>query len=670
MRPVLRVAPAPAALLSFTLDRGPGGWTLRCDYRAHRLGPETVDVLLAEIADRLAPAPGGATPAAPAQPAVDTIHELVARQAAARPGAIAVSSGEHRLTYRQLDDWSATVAAALRARGAGPGSLVGVCLPRGTALIAALLGILRAGAAYVPLDPAYPRERLRFLARDADLSMVVGDRDDPALFGCPTLTPPAPAERSTAVREPETGTATDPAYVIYTSGSTGRPKGVVVEHRNVARLLAATADEFGLSPGDVWTCFHSVAFDFSVWEIWACLATGGRLVVVADDVIRDPEAFRALLHRERVTVLSQTPSAFTQLVSAERAGAPALAVRLLLFGGEPLDARILLPWFDAHPERRCRVVNMYGITETTVHSTWTTLTRRDALAGSRSVGRALPGWTVHVLDPYGRPVPPGVPGEIHVGGAGVARGYLGRPGLTAQRFRPDHLSPGSPARLYRSGDLGRLRPDGRLEHLGRLDGQVKIRGYRIELGEIRQHLVELPGVRAAAVLHRRRGRDGDGHLDAYVVGPSVDAAVLRDHLRGVLPAHLVPSTVTVLDALPTTGNGKLDAARLPDPVAPAAADPPPAPAPAAPDALRQRMSRVWQEVLGSPVTPDDNFFLSGGNSLLAIRVVVGLREQGIADVPVRLLYRHPTVRRLADALGVPPNPVTPGPTRTTVRSER
>ncbi|MFF3817069.1 amino acid adenylation domain-containing protein [Streptomyces bluensis] len=652
LRPLLRTAPAPAsAVLALRLDAEADAYVLSCDFAADVVAREAVEALLAEVAGYVSGEPEAAVaPSGSPVEADATIHGLVSARAEERPDAVAVSAPDGDLTYRQLDHRADAIGHALRSRGIGPGDRVGVCLRRGAELVAALLGVLKSGAAYVPLDPSYPEDRLRYLAQDAGLALVLAREPHAAFDGCPRLEPPPAAEDVPAVgKEAVPG---DPAYVIYTSGSTGRPKGVVVEHRNFAALLAGTREEFGFGGDDVWTFFHSFAFDFSVWEIWGCLATGGRLVVVPEDVARVPEEFRELLHTERVTVLSQTPSAFVQLLSTETSDASALDVRLLVFGGEPLDSRTLLPWFDAHPEDRCRVVNMYGITETTVHCTWTDLTRRDALAGSRSIGAALPGWTLHVLDPYGRPLPPGVPGEIHVGGAGVARCYHGRPGMTAQRFRPDHLSGIPGARLYRSGDRGRLRHDGQLEHLGRLDGQVKVRGYRIELDEIRNRLLEAAEVRAAAVVLRHRGEAGDAHLDAYVVGPGADPAAVREHLERTLPSYMVPSTLTVLDQLPVTGNGKLDTARLPAPgqaaeTAPAA--PAPGPASDAPD-LASRIAGIWHEVLGTPVGPDDNFFLTGGNSLLAIRVMVRLREQGITDAPVRMLYRHPTVRRLTEAL--------------------
>ncbi|MDX5577573.1 AMP-binding protein, partial [Streptomyces sp. ID01-9D] len=342
----------------------------------------------------------GATPKAPAPLRID---EVFAAQVAARPDAPALTAGSTTLSYAELDARAEALADGLYAHGVRPGDLVGLCLPRSADLVAAMLAVLKADAVHVPLDPEHPADRRERTARDAGVRLTV---EDPALL---TGHPPRPAvERRKA--------ADAPAYVIHTSGSTGRPKGVVVPHANVTALVDAVHDDFGLSPDDTWTCFHSAAFDFSVWEIWGALLTGGRLVVVDHWTTRSPMEFHALLVRERVSVLSQTPSAFTQLAAAGRGAPDTVDLRLVVLGGEPLDARPLLDWFDRHPEDRCRLVNMYGITETTVHVTAATVTRREALAGSRSVGRALPGWSVRVVDAYGRPVPPGVPGEIQVGG--------------------------------------------------------------------------------------------------------------------------------------------------------------------------------------------------------------------------------------------------------------
>jgi acyl-coenzyme A synthetase/AMP-(fatty) acid ligase len=420
---------------------------------------------------------------------------------------------------------------------------------------------------------------------------------------------------------------------------------VVVPHRNVVALLAATADDFGLGRGDTWTNFHSSAFDFSVWEIWGALLTGARLVVVPYWVSRSPDEFHELLVRERVTVLNQTPSAFAQLMAADRRRTERLAARLVVFGGEPLDARPLRDWFDRYPEDCCRLVNMYGITETTVHVTAQTVTRREAMAGSRSVGRALPGWHVYVLDERGRLVPCGVPGEIYVGGVGVALEYLDRPELPAQRFLPDPFAAG---RMYRSGDRGRLRPDGRLEHLGRLDTQVKVRGFRVELDEIRRVLLDDASVAAAAVV-LRAGPAGDAagaRLDAYVVLAGGDLAAVRRRAAKVLPDYMLPTTITALPALPLTANGKLDVPGLPEP-APASAAPVRLPA----SDVAETLAAIWESVLGVPVGADDNFFDLGGNSLLAMRLVAAMREGGLPAPPMRELYLHPTVSGLAGVLG-------------------
>ncbi|MEU9987177.1 amino acid adenylation domain-containing protein [Streptomyces sp. NPDC048045] len=586
----------------------------------------------------------------------ERIDQLFAQHAAESPEAIALSFEDHSLTYKELNERADRFAGTLYDLGVRPGERVGICLDRSLDLVVTMLAVLKADAVYVPMDPAYPADRLAYTAEDADLRFVVTALQDFPAGQARTIHPEELAAGTTpAAPAPGRGNE-QAAYIIYTSGSTGRPKGVVVPHRNVVALLSATREDFGLCPDDTWTLFHSAAFDFSVWEIWGPLLTGARLVVVPYWISRSPEEFRALLREERVTVLNQTPSAFAQLVEADRQHEPGLAVRLVVFGGEPLDARGLCGWFDRYPEYRCRLVNMFGITETTVHVTAQTVGRKEALAGSRSVGPALPGWYFHVLDERQRPVPLGVPGEIYVGGEGVALEYLGRPELTAERFVTDPFTGG---RMYRSGDKGRLRPDGRLEHLGRLDTQVKLRGFRIELDEIRNVLLDDQAVTAAAVVvgGADAGDAAAARLDAYVVLDGGDTAAVRSRAAKVLPDYMVPATVTALSALPLTANGKLDTRRLPAPavgapavVAAPSTQPPSDSTEVSGAGLATALAEVWQDVLGVPVGPDDNFFELGGNSLYAVRLAAAMNARNLPPMPMRELYLNPTVNRLAAVL--------------------
>ncbi|MEU5163235.1 non-ribosomal peptide synthetase [Streptomyces sp. NPDC020875] len=649
------VAPAVARQFAGHLDRA---------VRELADAPATTvlgDIALVTAEEAAAVRAAGRTPARDGTPPVP-LHETFRAVAAAQPDAPALSGPGGTLDYAGLDARSDTAAGALRARGVRPGDRVGVCLDRDTDLVVTLLGILKSGAAYVPMDAGYPADRLIHTVTDAGLRIVVSSAPDfPAVAGVTVL---SPAELSRTDDGPvtTTATATDAdaiAYVIYTSGSTGRPKGVAVPHRNVHALLSATADDFGLTPEDTWTLFHSSAFDFSVWEIWGALLTGGHLVVVPYYVSRNPEEFHDLLVRYRVTVLSQTPSAFAALKEADQRAPAAVAVRLVVFGGEPLDVRILRDWFRGHPHTRCRVVNMYGITETTVHVTAHTVTPPDLATGSRTVGRALPGWSVSVRDTAGRVQPFGVPGEIWVGGAGVADRYLGRDELTAARFVID---PATGERVYRSGDLGRLRPDGRLDHLGRIDDQVKVRGFRIELGEIRSVLLEDDGVTAAAVVLGGDPGDPAGvRLDAYVVprDGSVSMADVRRRAARRLPEYMVPATFTPLSELPLTVNGKFDA----DGLAPEAVpDPGPTPAADSGEPADDPVLKVWREILGDHIGPHDDFFTTGGNSLLAVRLSGALRRAGLPPVSLRELHIHPTPAEVSALIaGRAPAGEPPGP---------
>ncbi|WP_347322523.1 amino acid adenylation domain-containing protein, partial [Ralstonia pseudosolanacearum] len=421
--------------------------------------------------------------------------------------------------------------------------------------------------------------RLAFMIEDAQPTLVITHAAvaDRLPAGAPQWTLDAPETEARLSRMPAADPTdahrvrpllpSHPVYVIYTSGSTGKPKGVVIEHRNVARLLRVTEPPFRFDHTDVWTLFHSFAFDFSVWEIWGALAYGGRLVVVPALCARAPDAFYALLCREGVTVLNQTPSAFQQLIAAQARSDAAHRLRCIVFGGEALELHTLLPWIRRNDPERTRLINMYGITEITVHATFCPIGRADIEAGAGSrIGTPLADLRLHLLDEALEPVPVGVLGELYIGGPGLARGYLNRPALTAERFIASPFGPPG-ARLYKSGDIGRRLPDGTFEFLGRNDDQVKIRGFRIELGEIEAKLAAQPGVRDAVVL-AREDRAGDKQLVAYLVpeaSGALHAATLRDSLARELADYMLPSAYVMLDTLPLTVNGKLDRKALPAP---------------------------------------------------------------------------------------------------------
>jgi amino acid adenylation domain-containing protein len=578
------------------------------------------------------------------------IHAWFEEQVERTPDNIAVSSGRTALTYRELNERANQLAHFLRKRGVGPMVFVGICVDRNPMLIVGLLGILKAGGTYVPIDPHYPRERIAFILQDAKsplilseaafapqlepahTAMVFLDRDWPLIAECPRDNPVPNV------------TPENLAYVIYTSGSTGAPKGTLISHHNVTRLFAATRPWFDFTQHDVWTLFHSAAFDFSVWEIWGALLYGGKLIVVPFGISRTPEAFYRLLSEEGVTVLNQTPSAFRQLIRAQEGIEPALplALRYVIFGGEALDLAMLKPWYARHGDTRPQLINMYGITETTVHVTYRPLTAADV--NSRSViGVPIGDLNIYLLDGAQRPVADGEPGEIYVGGDGVALGYLNRPELTAQRFISNPLAPQSGQRVYRSGDLARRLPNGDLEYLGRIDSQVKVRGFRIELGEITAALNQHAAVRESVVIAHEEG--GEKALAAYVVkqpGASVDTAGLRASLRARLPEYMVPTYLQFVDHLPLTVNGKLDVKALPPPTAPLA------PTADEPATLESQIAGIWREVLKTgAIGLDQNFFDVGGNSIHIADVHSRLQQLLGRQFSITELFAHSTVRALA-----------------------
>jgi amino acid adenylation domain-containing protein len=581
----------------------------------------------------------------------ETISGSFEQQVERTPDSIAIQIGRDSMTYRELDRRSNQLARILLRYRLEPDSLVAVCFERSLEMIVSMLAILKAGAGYLPIDPSYPVERIKMILEDANPSAILTQRALSAKL--PETAAPIVCvdQESIADEDPNRLTSlanlNNLAYVIYTSGSTGKPKGVMVTHHNVGRLLKSTQSWFNFDSTDVWTLFHSSAFDFSVWEIWGCLLTGGRLVCVPYWVTRSPRDFYSLLAKEQVTVLNQTPAAFYQIIQVEDSGlVEQLALRYVIFGGEALSFVNLRPWFDRHGDRKPQLINMYGITETTVHVTYRPITAEDALTETRSlIGTPIPDLRLYLLDSQLQPVLPGVAGEIYVGGAGVARGYLNRPQLTSERFVADPFAGQPGAVMYKSGDLARLLENGDIEYLGRGDMQVKIRGFRIELGEIEATLVEHRDVQQAVVLARKDG-PGEQKLVAYFVKKAdclPNSNDLREFLRTRLPEHMVPYAYVQLDTLPLTVNGKIDRAALPPPTVVAAAEPE-----ATSTQLEQAVIDIWRQTLGTPVIGlGDNFFDIGGDSLLLATVHTTLQKQMNIEISITDLFEFPTVRSLA-----------------------
>ncbi|HEU0079262.1 MAG TPA: amino acid adenylation domain-containing protein, partial [Longimicrobiaceae bacterium] len=580
------------------------------------------------------------------------LHGLFEAQAARTPGAVAVVDGGRELTYGELERRSGRLAQLLRAGGAGPESRVGVCMERGAEAIVALLGILRAGAAYVPLEPSNPAERLREVFADAGVSLVLthgaaGARL-PAGIRAPRLDDPATAAELAAMLGASPSVPVPPgglAYVVYTSGSTGRPTGVMVPHGAVVRLVR-DAGYLPFGPDERIAQLASLSFDAATFELWGALLNGGSVAVLEREATLSPARFAAALRERRVTTVFVTTALFNRVAHDEPGAFRGL--RHVLFGGEAVDPRSVRRVLDAGGPGR--LLHVYGPTETTTFATWHPVRRVEPDAATVPIGGALAGAALHVLDDAGEPVPPGAPGELYVGGAGVARGYLGRPEATAPRFVPDP-SAGAGARMYRTGDRVRRLPDGELEYLGRLDAQVKIRGFRIEPAEVEAVLLATEGVREAAVAVREDaapGAPGEKRLVAYVVpaaGAEPSAAGLRESLAARLPEYMVPAAFVVLERLPLNSSGKVDRRALPAPERDAAGYVAPR------TRVEEVLCAVWAEVLGAErVGVEKGFFDLGGHSLLASQVAARVREALGVEVPLAALFEAPTLARYAEAV--------------------
>ncbi|NQZ24680.1 MAG: amino acid adenylation domain-containing protein, partial [Colwellia sp.] len=615
------------------------------------------------------------------------IHQLFEQQALNNPDNTALVFEDETLTYRVLNQKANQLAHKLRALGVTSDTLVGIAVERSLEMVIGLLAILKAGGAYVPLDPDYPQSRLAYMIEDSGIELLLTQRHIEEQLTIPVtvetklevlllddgLIEAAWAEYSTDNLVNHNNSA-NLAYVIYTSGSTGKPKGVLQTHDNVNRLFKATKQWFNFTDSDVWTLFHSYAFDFSIWEIFGALLHGGKLVVVPFEVTRSPSDLYNLLCKEKVTVLNQTPSAFSQLMPIACAnnekltstGDNAMALRYVVFGGEALDAASLRPWFECFADNTPQLINMYGITETTVHVTYRRLLLADMHKAGSPIGQVINDLTWYVLDSDLNPVAKGCSGELYVGRSGLARGYHQRPELTAERYIADPFSEEG-GRLYRTGDLARYRSDGTIEYVGRIDHQVKIRGFRIELGEIESQLQSHDAIRDAVVL-AQEGVSGqqlvayiipnDGQLTNADTEAGIEAgsgsdnnaqhafrAELKTHLQQVLPEYMVPAHMLFLEKLPLTPNGKLDRKALPKADANQLQQRYEAPN----TVLERQLADIWQEVLGiEQVGLNDNFFELGGHSLLLTQVISRVRQALSAEIPLRALFEASTLRDFAE----------------------
>ncbi|GAA3016874.1 hypothetical protein GCM10010519_53520 [Streptomyces lactacystinicus] len=588
-------------------------------------------------------------PLAPAAPTVTVDPIARFRQAvASTPDRLAVRGTDRTLTFAELDHDVRRLAAQLAERGLGRGARVGVSMHRGADLVVALLAVWHVGAAYVPLDPAYPQDRLAHMVAGADLRTVLAEPGNGPTWptgvdvitladalAAPTAAPDAPAA--------ETSPA-DPAYVIYTSGSTGTPKGVEATRGGVAALAAdlEAAGFYADRPRTVaWNA--SISFDASVQQ-WARICRGDSIVVIGENERTDPAVLRALLDEHAVDDLDLTPSHWEVLREALLAPTADGRVLRLFMGGEPVPADVWRELGEARDAGTVEAINLYGPTECTVDATAAWIT-----GAGPHIGRALPGFTAHVLDEGLRPAAAGEPGELYLAGPSVTIGYVGRPALTAQRFVADPAGTGR--RMYRTGDRVRLRPDGTIDYLGRVDRQIKIRGYRVELGEIEAALAAHPEVRTAAVVLHATATAGD-QLVGYVVpeGESAPRArELQEHLGGVLPSFMVPSAFVTLDAMPLSVNGKVDHRALPAVDEALWADGEQEPGDEPQGEFETLIAGVWAEVLGRQrISPTDNFFSLGGHSLIALRVIGRLKKQFGITVSTKEVYRHPELRSLAE----------------------
>ncbi|NRT44807.1 amino acid adenylation domain-containing protein/non-ribosomal peptide synthase protein (TIGR01720 family) [Clostridium beijerinckii] len=581
-----------------------------------------------------------------------TIQELFEEQVEKTPNNIAVVLGDKELTYKEINERANSLAKALREKGVGPDVIVGIMIDRSIEMIVGILAILKAGGAYMPINPDYPQERIKYMLDDSNANIVLTqsqhvdrirfngiiiDLDNKELY-----------EGSKENLE-NIDKSSDLAYVIYTSGTTGNPKGVMIEHRNLVRLMFNDKMQFDFNEKDVWTMFHSFCFDFSVWEMYGALLYGGKLIIVPKLTAQDSREFLKLIEKERVTVLNQTPTSFYRLSEeALKESYNNLILRYVIFGGEALKPSMLSDWKRKY--NKTKLINMYGITETTVHVTFKEITDIDIQKSISNVGVPIPTLAVYIMDKNMNLLPILAPGELCVGGDGVGRGYINNKGLTEEKFIENPYNPQE--RLYRSGDLARWLPDGNIEYLGRIDHQVKIRGFRIEIGEIESKLKSSELIKEAIVVDKE-DKQGSKYLCAYIVSEKeMLVSELREYLSKQLPGYMIPSYFVNIEELPLTANGKLDKKALPDPgeniktgveyVAPSSNE-------------ERKLVKIWSDILSveeDKIGIKDSFWDMGGDSIRAISLVSTINKEFNANIKLTNLYMNPTIKGLCQDLKV------------------
>lgn len=576
------------------------------------------------------------------------LHQLFEKQVAQHPNNIALSYENENITYEKLNNRANQLAHELRAQGVKREEIVAVFLERSVEMIVAILAILKAGAAYLPIDTKLPSDRVKFMLQDAQVNVVCTNNKNAEKLQDIAINKLNINNSEIQLRDKNNleciNKPEDLAYIIYTSGTTGKPKGVMIQHYNVVRLMFNDKMPFEFSENDIWTMFHSYCFDFSVWEMYGALLYGGKLVIVPEALTKDFKQYLELLKKEEVTVLNQTPTAFNNLISIEtNLSTNDLSLRYIIFGGEALKPRVLAEWKNKYPQTK--IINMYGITETTVHVTYKEITTNEIESGISNIGKAIPTLSTYIMNSENGLLPIGVPGELCVGGLGVGRGYLNREELSKEKFVMNPYRPQE--RLYKSGDLVRLLANGEMEYLGRIDQQVKVRGFRIELGEIESRMLSYPNIQDVVVV-AKQDQEKETYLCAYVVTKkeSLNRAQIKDYLQQMLPSYMVPAYFMELEKLPMTINGKVDKKALPEPdvegFIQAQYEEPR-------NSIDECLVKIWCEVLGlKKVGIKDNFFDIGGHSLKAMTLIGKINKQFKVEIPLKLLFSQPTVEGISN----------------------